>query len=297
MGAMIFPPYGEMTNQLQRDWDNDRTGPPRDFQPPAVWAEVRNGLTVTLEKFLWPRWNPEADDWREVPSKARMKALTEADLDLIVDFRMNSLHKIPNAPNGTGQAFDHNKFYVDEDQNDFLASLDFYDKTVTPQRKAELIALFDQVGPGKLGTVLLQLKMEFQRPRAVQTAFRFKKMPVRALRALSAGTPSLPSGHAIQALLAIGAVIEALLPFPTCTPFLLPALLQLAVDIGDRRVFAGIHYPSDAIASWIVVMTLADYVFRKPEAKVLLREAIKTRSEVYTKLSHIDIYRPAIELI
>ena len=77
----------------------------------------------------------------------------------------------------------------------------------------------------------------------------------------------------------------------------MPALLQLAVDIGDRRVFAGIHYPSDAIASWIVVKTLADHVFRNSEVKGLLLEAIKTRSEVYAKLSKIGIYTPAMSLI
>ena len=42
-------------------------------------------------------------------------------------------------------------------------------------------------------------------------------------------------------------------------------LLNLAVDIGDRRVIAGIHYPSDNAMSWRVALETIDRLNRTPD--------------------------------
>jgi hypothetical protein len=67
-----------------------------------------------------------------------------------------------------------------------------------------------------------------------------------------------------------------------------PALQQWVVDIGDRRVMAQIHYPSDNIGSWWVALSF----LRRLEAsgsetgawmRVFLKEAIR-RSAIYRAL-------------
>jgi hypothetical protein len=40
---------------------------------------------------------------------------------------------------------------------------------------------------------------------------------------------------------------------------------QFVIDVGDRRVFAGVHYPSDNLASWYVAMRLIPRVFLADE--------------------------------
>lgn len=60
-------------------------------------------------------------------------------------------------------------------------------------------------------------------------------------------------------------------------------LQQYAVDVGDRRVFAGVHYPSDNLASWYCGLRLCDHLFSLAgqAAKDFMRVAILERSIVY----------------
>lgn len=44
------------------------------------------------------------------------------------------------------------------------------------------------------------------------------------------------------------------------------AQTQFAADFGDRRVIAGIHYPTENIASWILAIRLIPKAFRHAEA-------------------------------
>lgn len=62
------------------------------------------------------------------------------------------------------------------------------------------------------------------------------------------------------------------------------ALEQFGVDIGDRRVFAGVHYPSDNLSSWILALRLGREVFADPRVWLFLAEAIQKRSAVYQTL-------------
>jgi hypothetical protein len=103
--------------------------------------------------------------------------------------------------------------------------------------------------------------------------------------AITSMTPSLPCGHCYQALTLVGGIMERLLiddtPF---APASWGALEQYAVDFGDRRVMAGVHYPSDNLASWMIVISLAKHIYREDQVMAVtskLWRAISTRSFVY----------------
>ena len=81
------------------------------------------------------------------------------------------------------------------------------------------------------------------------------------------------------------------------------ALQQYAVDMGDRRVFAGVHYPSDNLSSWLMVMRVANHVFVRSEVKAKLWQAISERSRVYRRIREESltesgaVYIPALEAL
>ena len=63
------------------------------------------------------------------------------------------------------------------------------------------------------------------------------------------------------------------------------SLQQYATDFGDRRVFAGLHYPSDTLITWLICFMLVEYVVKPNEindAKVFLKECIR-KSVVWSK--------------
>lgn len=289
-----FPPYGEMTEGLQNELERD-PGPPKAFDTPATWATFRAGITADLQRTLWPIWDEASQQWigRTIQ---QMTDLTRTDLGLLLMFR-NRLVTPPTPPNPELPLPTHGAFYNSEDlSGGFLDMFGKYNKAVTSQTLHLLKSALEDGGK-KYGTIPHQFKVLFQRPRAFQMTFILRTTPVKPVRAYTAGSPALPSGHTIQALLGIGAVLEKRSTFPA-TPLLVESLQQLAVDIGDRRVLAGLHYPSDSIASWIIVMRVASHVFPSgsgvPE---LLLEAIKRKSLVYQVVSGVPEYADALNLL
>jgi hypothetical protein len=105
----------------------------------------------------------------------------------------------------------------------------------------------------------LQFKARMQRPRAYQTALALK--PGGGFvhqRAVSADTPSMISGHCFQASLAfVNVAIRYEQALGGAAPENeLAALGAYLLGAGDRRVLAGVHYPSDNIASWYSALRL-----------------------------------------
>jgi len=84
-------------------------------------------------------------------------------------------------------------------------------------------------------------------------------------------------------------------------------LRQFTVDIGDRRVFAGVHYPSDNLSSWYTALKLIPHVFTEPTdawVRDFLWKAIDLRSIVFGAIkNHIAAhpndspYRDAVAAI
>ena len=75
------------------------------------------------------------------------------------------------------------------------------------------------------------------------------------------------------------------------------ALQALAVDMGDRRVFAGVHYPSDNLLSWFVALSVIPCVARD-EKKVtdFVVDAVRT-SLVYQEMKKNPSYAAALTLV
>jgi hypothetical protein len=300
-----LPPYGLMTEGLQKNLNDPPIVPADVLLPGATMAEreewwrkfVRDTADV-IGGNLWPEWDSATRSWVGA-SKAGMSDLTRTDLALIRHLKDNVLRvSQPASPLKPADCPTHVTFYRFEDDNGWLGKYNLYDTTLGAGTIQTLTDVHEARKWDKHGSSHLQFKVIFQRPRPSQVAFLLQEEPLFALRAISAGSPSMCSGHALQAVLGFGAVIEhILLNGVNLSPKSWHALRQLIVDLGDRRVFAGVHYPSDNLGSWIIAMRLADHVFRVPKVKTHLWAAISRQSEVYDELLKHSAYAKGIEAL
>jgi len=120
----------------------------------------------------------------------------------------------------------------------------------------------------------LAFKAHFQRPRPLQTAWliqcEFRRDPTK-----TSETPSLISGHAVQGLIVGCTILESIRADEGLATGNRKGLQAWMTGIGDRRVMAGVHYPTDSLASWIVAAELVDCIFGDPLIREFLVEAIK----------------------
>jgi hypothetical protein len=306
VGSLPLPPYGVLTDGLQQAIDQSPEVPPDvciggDSSPHARlmwWREWKRETVRLISCTLWPQFDPDSQEWTG-DAVDDMYDLTAVDLDIIADLRANVLRQVkPDSPLRSSDCPTHVKFFRSEDAGKWFAQYSFYDSTLD----SSMIDGFEQIletrGGDKFGSAHLQFKLIFQRPRPSQTVFLLKKPTMQPLRAISAGSPSLCSGHSLQAVLGIGAVMENLIL--NGTPFSSnswTALRQHTVDIGDRRVFAGLHYPADNLASWIIAMRLANHVFRTSDVKAHLWYAISKQSRVFTEVCQYEAYADALEVL
>ncbi|MBC7924324.1 MAG: phosphatase PAP2 family protein [Bryobacteraceae bacterium] len=298
-------PYGEMTDGLQGHLTNFPEVPP-DFDFGAYadeaarlasWLKWRSETIGLIAHNLWPTWIPQSEDWQGA-SKDKMTALTKTDIHLTIKLWHSMLKVKPVTPSPSADCPQHIKFYRQEDDGDWFEFYTHYDTVLDPKILHLLREVYDTRAFDKCSSAHLQFKVPFQRPRPFHAAFLVKISGLRPLRAISSGSPSLCSGHALQALLGIGAMVEhVVLNKIDIHPSSHLALRQLAVDIGDRRVFAGVHYPSDNIASWIIAMRLANRVFRTEKVKQWLWTAILKQSKVYDTVQADDVYKPALSVL
>ena len=102
--------------------------------------------------------------------------------------------------------------------------------------------------------------------------------------ARTAVTPSMISGHCFETIMGGAAAycraIDAGLGSDT-----IDALARHTVDVGDRRVFAGVHYPSDNLSSWLTALLLMPIVCPDPKAPTWAWNAISSHSRVYQVIS------------
>jgi len=138
---------------------------------------------------------------------------------------------------------------------------------------------------------LFDIKQFFQRPRPWTAAAMFGLSDFRWTTAngfTHTGVhPSILSGHCVQGILGGCSVFEAQLDQAKSTGVGLSesrinAIQKYMVDWGDRRVFAGVHYMTDNIASWTLARRLIPHLFRNSqEVENFAVTAITRHSRVF----------------
>jgi hypothetical protein len=297
-----FPPYGFM---FLDERANLGLRVPLDWIPPcgavaqhaleSEWRKWRDAIIVDLNKVLWPSWDPNIGDWIDCPAVETMEPLTRADFALF-DYMAQTmpargLQALPNSPVLQPDAYSHREMFIIEDDRpldgsdtiiEFASFYQMYDKDLPAKTAGEVSPLWFNAVSRKMSKLGHQIKDFLQRPRPNQTAFLLGDFGFFHEEGRTSQTPSMCSNHCLQGLIGVGGVYEDF--HARKIPFNQDALKQFAVDIGDRRVMAGLHYPSDNLCSWILVMKLAPLVYRDPSVKNWLWDAIENHSLIYSQI-------------
>jgi hypothetical protein len=281
-----LPPWGQMEERLvaAKDtlvipidwWIKEGELPGRED-----WDLWVDDIVERIDYLLWPEYKPGDSS---VPDRDDIANLMDADFSLLDDLHDNL--QLPIPAEYPTQVF-HNEFFTEEDDGTtpFGTGYERYDPTLPARILRDLPIIFSAGMADKVGTLDLQLKQRFQRPRAHQVAFLQNRTNYNYRWARTANTPSLVSAHCLQASLGGCTAYVALASDLSGNTKSLTSLAQFTVDIGDRRNYAGVHYPSDNLASWYVAFKLIPQVFTTEEQKLnpalFLWLALNLRSDVF----------------
>jgi hypothetical protein len=289
-GADFFPPYGHMILEWETSTNDPKT-PPADWNSFIGYDVWREAIVELLSAVLWPRYIKAERRWSG-PATAFMHDLTLADFGLFPGLRA-----LIETEAGIGGEVTHLALFQIEDERDVLDGKGNIvqdlnvDATLRKylRGKANPLQVYDVVTgyidrlATRAGNIDLDLKVDMQRPRAYQVSWMLG-IDFTHQQAKSALTPSMISGHCFEMMMGgLGAYTRAL--ELGCPPAALEAIAQHMVDAGDRRVFAGVHYPSDNISSWIVGLLVCPYINIEAGARAWLWASIKTRSAVYRAIA------------
>jgi hypothetical protein len=302
MKTQELPPYGVMEESIERSIAK-RPVPEAWLALDGANAQAnykawRDTLVADLASLLWPTYDRARGKWTSPPDSD----LIDADFDLMKDLRL----KMKEAVKGVAsEPTTHEVFYAEEDDERtiFGARYERYDPALPVFLRESLTDILWSGCDRKMGSMHFQVKQEFQRPRPYQVAF-MQRRDFHHAWAKTGGTPSMISGHCLQG--ATGGCSAFLLFGRSLDSVSLDVLKQLTVDIGDRRVFAGVHYPSDNLSSWYTAFKLLPHVVEASSvapAMAFLWEAISTKSDVFAAIQeHADShatspFKPAMEAI
>lgn len=296
-----FPPYGFTCEIFASE---GKTLPlPLQPQDRPVYMDLVSDLVDELSSHVWPRYNRPSRTWVG-DAKANAVELTQADFQL--GEQLAEFFKAPiRSCVATGNALQqHEQFYLEEDgfvvdhqsaDKDFLDwgdSFVRYDGVLPPALYKDLARDFAGDGYLTSGSLAQDLKEQMQRPRPYQMALLFGRPDYHYKYAHTACTPSMVSGHALQSAISGCYVFlkyqGVFAQFPGASDY----WAQFMVDVGDRRVFAGVHYPSDSVSSWFCALRAAKVIFKNQasEARAFLWKAISQKSIVY---QHLKAYAEA----
>jgi hypothetical protein len=297
-----FPPYGTINDHFLDAMNEHSSWPTNWISPPGAsvpiskqWSDWKDETLKIISRVLWPLRDPKSGWHGE--SVRNMEALTRIDLELCRVLH-GQLEENVGGTNITNRAM-----FETEDPSGGIPGTLIPSYTSFPYRIAEKIPRIMSVSlDAKAAPAAPQLKAVIQRPRPYQTALLLGISNYRWLRATSADSPSMVCGHCYEGGLMVGGLMERLLiEGETLNDRQWEALQQYAVDMGDRRVFAGVHYPSDNLSSWLMIMRIARHVFVRSEVKDGLWRAISKQSQVYRAIQEAScteegkVYRPALE--
>ena len=286
--AQQLPPWGQLDALVQGVMRNRPV--PEAWQPlmpgntEQQWQQWRDSLIQDLASVLWPTYDPGQGAWSQPPNPA----LVDADFELLE--RLKS--ELDEPIRGRAAVPTTHRVFFDEEDDDYLLfghKFERYDPALPRYLREDLTNIFLHGYDRKLGSLHFQLKQVFQRPRPYQVAL-IQNRNFEHLRSRLGATPSLVSGHCLQG--SLGGV-SAYLLFGASVDFASVEVLgQFTVDVGDRRVFAGVHYPSDNLSSWYTALKLLPHVVSSSllsSARSFLWDAISLQSVVYQAIrAHVD---------
>ncbi len=304
---LAYPPYGYMVLEWEKLTRKPLAAPPA-WKGKLTYGQWRDKMVELLSHVLWPRYGAGA--WHG-PATKFMDQITDDDFELFEVFRPKINEELTFGDEKTSQY----QLFILEDEADAIDA----DGTVKLDRSVDVILrkylankaskrIVDHLASGynvglaaKAGIVDLDLKNDMQRPRAYQVAF-LKGIRFSHQHAKSAVTPSMISGHCLEMLM--GGLSTFLRARELgCSDAALDAIAQHTVDCGDRRVYAGVHYASDNISSWLTGLLLAPLVSRCKDGQDWLWKAISEMSVVYREISKAiqhgkgDSYKPSMTLL
>jgi hypothetical protein len=283
MSTENLPPYGFMEASIERAI---ATRP-----LPEAWVALsgaaaagqykawKDTLITDLNQMLWPSYDTVLKKWKSTPSAA----LIDADFELFAQLQPKMKEHIKGL---VPEAGTHEEFFLEEDDEDIIFGHKYerYDPSLPKHLRDSLTDVLWTGCDRKMGSLHFQVKAELQRPRAFQVAL-IQQRNFHHHWANSAGSPAMISGHCLQGM--TGGCSAFLLFGRHLDAVSLGALAQLTVDIGDRRVFAGVHYPSDNVSSWLAAFRLLPHVLEQGSvaaASRFLWDALTQRSDVYAAL-------------
>lgn len=304
-----MPPYGlfpdfyrkhtEWRDKIPGDWKYANT--PKGDRAFFTWRDKRLG---EIRDNIWPEWVP-GKGWTG-SAKAFATEMSEREVALMIEHfvKKNVLGDVPEYVRETSDraAYTHLDHYEfedgrlygkllksfkseDEDPSKPKIGRNFflYDNASTDdaERKAFLDAIAASY-TGKTNQFYFWFKERLMRPRPYQVALIFGQREFRSRRAMTAMHSAIVSGHATTGLMIRCGALEKMLDAGPIPRPMLRSFSQFIVDVGDRRVFAGVHYPTDNLSSWILALTLIPNLFRHADTITkTVKYAIKNHSAVY----------------
>ncbi len=254
-----LPPYGVMSRNFL---DLRARGQPRDWVVETDWAKWLNSVSRKLQANIWPTYDFKNGSWRGVAS-ATATALTAEELEFMRPFRKN-LRDFVDTPE---KCFIRHEFLRDAEDLRIGGRLDLYSQTVATAFGQYLSNgssedWFDGIIDANYGSTIVELKARFQRPRPYQCATILKCDDFSQELSRSFITPSLPSGHCFEATMALLELYKRLLEAPATNQRTSSGPIELyAAHISDRRVMAGLHFPTDNIASWYLAYSMCKTMY------------------------------------
>lgn len=302
----LFPGFyrtlAESSTRIMSDWmpnlDNDDRL--RTFH---AW---RDRHVQKVSEFIWPRLDTTSMTWSG-RAQDNADAVTKKELQLIQSEFQSSdgwvLDEKPDCPTQQANIPNHRRLYEIEDSTQrtkliFVARdiLSLYSPHIP---ETHLSIAQDAITKGRSRKVdgLFWFKGQYQRPRPHSSALCLSEYKYVSEIAYTGFHSSIISGHALIGAMMMCSVYEAWLDNGLSiddAKHLVP-LMQFGIDHGDRRVFAGVHYPSDNLASWALVLDLIPKLFNHPDLiSDFLINAISKRSAVF-RLIHTQ-YRQSEDL-
>jgi PAP2 superfamily len=265
---LILPPYGQINRDLLELVLNGRPGdwcePTNESKKLRTW-QVK--LKRNLQDEIWPAY--VRGDWVGGAKKTASALLTE-ELKFMKRFR----NLIDGYVDTEAHAFiKHISLFQNEDLH-IGEKLDIYDEKVATwfdqyRGKQTRTEWFDEECEKNYIAPILHFKILFQRPRPYQCSMTLPFRDFVQEPSASFTTPSFPSGHCFQAIMMMLELYRRLQKAPATKHASGLGLARYAAHVGDRRVMAGLHFPTDNIASWYLAFELTKALY--PDSEVLLK--------------------------